>query len=280
MLMPAALHAQDASSPGSQAPPRTPVVTRPTPDIADRAASGRSLVVPAALRRVGSVYHVVGPNRLDVRARTDGVQTRPDEVVGFLIARAPTRASGDGTVGPVISAGQWRIPWSALLAQPDLDRWNVRAGGPLNIEQHPDVVVTVRNAFDTRLLTRSDSETAYVCTLLLDVTVNGITTERVVPRVVFSMTTRRSRELPGEATLRATWRLFLADFIEKAPGRAEPPTADIVSELRLSTQEPGDRATDTPARPDDSPRTPAPDQPAPDTPSAPPVPEDGRVRER
>lgn len=194
-------------------------------------------------------------------------------------------AASNGALGPVIVAGQWQIPWSAILDGPTLARWSSSQGGPLKLEEFPAVALTVRNAMETRLLSKDGASSSYMCTIVADVSINGITTERLIQRalITFMRDTAADPSVKGEqVSLRARFQVRLSDFFSSLPGLNSPPTIDVNADLLMSTVSPDVQKDDTDSTPmpqesvpasseSESPKPsgPSPAVPSPAVPSAP-----------
>lgn len=227
---------------------------------------------------MGAVYHTVVVKSFRLSAPLVGLQNNPSDLVGYVVARIPMNAASNGALGPVIVAGQWQLPWTSLIDAPTLARWSSAEGGPLKLDEFPSVALTLRNAVDTRLLSRDESASTYMCTIVADITVNGITTERVIQRatVAFTRSPAADSTIKGEQlTLRAKWQVRLSDFFSSLPGVAVMPTIDLDADLLMSTVSPdGQQATtDTAPVPQDSiPASGEPESPSPSPPGSAPEP--------
>ncbi|HEX8875452.1 MAG TPA: hypothetical protein VF777_01800, partial [Phycisphaerales bacterium] len=157
---------------------------------------------------------------------------------GYAVARVPMSSSAEGTIGAVLQAGQWLLPWSAVLDESTLKAWS--DAGVLKLEQHPDIGFTVRAAVDTRELSKSQSSSSYSCAVIADVTINGVTTEVLVPRVVLTLTRADAKQegetLKGDLlSVRARLKVRLSDFVELKPSA---PVVDANIEMVCSTVPP------------------------------------------
>ncbi|MBL8888214.1 MAG: hypothetical protein JNK16_16270, partial [Phycisphaerales bacterium] len=198
-----------------EAPSGGGLARRPNPKLADRSPSGASLRPFTNHRKLGAVYHTVEVKSFSLTAPLSGLQSSPANLAGYLVARVPMDAAGNGALGPVIVAGQWQIPWSSIVDGTTLARWSSTQGGPLKLEEFPTVALTVRNAMDTKLLSRDGSTSSYMCTVVADISINGITTERVIQRTLISFMrdTAADPAIKGEqVSLRARWQVRLSDF--------------------------------------------------------------------
>jgi hypothetical protein len=110
----------------------------------------------------------------------------------------------------------------------------------------------VRAAVDTRELSKSESSSSYSCAVIADVTINGVTTEVFVPRVVLTLTRADAKQegetLKGDLlVLRARWKVRLSDFFDM---KAAAPVVDANIEMTCSTVPPefqGDKEEPKPA---------------------------------
>ena len=191
----------------------------------------------AALLALASLFTIYAP------------QASAQALLGYAVPRTPVEAAGNGSMGSVIAAGQFQIAWISLLSEEALAPWKSTNGGPLNLDTNPMIAVTVRNAVDTRQLSRGEFGSSYICTLIADFTINGISIESIMPETVISF----SRQDAGAAgvkgdqmTLRTKCTIRLKDFFTTIPGTQTPPSIDISADLILSTvppeaQSPGTR---------------------------------------
>lgn len=257
------------------APPAAGLGQRPNPTLAKRSPSGYSLIPLAQHKRLGAVYQMVRATTFMVTAPIAGLVSSSQNLLGYGVVRMPLEAAGDGSMGAVLVAGQFQIPVASVLTPEALTSWSNAGGGPLNTEQNPDIIVTIRNAVETRQLSRDALRSVYTCTVIADVTINGITTESTLPQTVLSF----ARPGAGDASvkgdqlgIRARWRIFLSNFVTTMPGGRAPVPVDINVDLLLSTTPPeppsevsaSDPAADAAAQPAPSEPVPAP-SPAPES---------------
>ncbi|MBS0187774.1 MAG: hypothetical protein JSS51_06880 [Planctomycetes bacterium] len=232
---------------------------RPNPKLAEKSASGKALKPFANHRKMGAVYHLISAREFSVAAAVNGLKPSTEGLIGYVVARVPLDAAGNGALGPVLVAGQWQIPWTSLVDAATLSRWSKAGGGPLNLEDYPSVAITIRNAVETRRMSKDESGSTYMCTLIADISVNGLTTERVIPRamVTFASPTTSDQSVKGEQlTLKAKWKVRLSDFFTSLPGQTALPIADVSADLLMSTVSPDGQSDEG-----DSPPEPAPEEP-------------------
>ena len=170
-----------------------------------------------------------------------------ENLAGYVVARMPMDAASNGSLGPVLVAGQWQVPWASIVDAATLARWSSTQGGPLKLEEFPAVALTIRNAVDTKLLSREESASSYMCTLVADVSINGITTERVIQRTVvsFMRDTAADPTIKGEQlAIRARWQIRLSDFFSSLPGEGPLPMVDVNADLLMSTVSPDGQKDD------------------------------------
>jgi len=290
---PASLQPADGPAQPSPATPTAPVreapagsglARRPNPKLADRTASGTALKPFTNHRKLGALYHTVTVRELTISASLAGLRPAPSNLAGYLVARVPMDAASNGALGPVIVAGQWQLPWTSIVDDATLARWSSAQGGPLKLEEFPFVAVTIRNAMDTKLLSKDGSTSSYMCTVVADVSVNGITTERVIQRTLISFIrdTAADPAIRGEQlSLRAKFQLRLSDFFSSLPGQSSLSMVDVNADLLMSTVSPDVQKVDggpesppqdsVPASGEsESTRPSEPAEPAPNEPPAPP----------
>lgn len=242
------LAAVAAGQPEDAAPSSSGLARRPNPVFPEKAESGTWLKPLPTHRKMGGVYHTARVGRFDVSGTS--VRPRIESPIGYAVARVPMSSGADGTIGAVLLAGQWLLPWNKVVDDATLKAW-VDAG-VLKLEQHPDIGFTVRAAVDTRELSKSESSSSYSCGVIADVTINGVTTEVFVPRVVLTLTRADAKQegetLKGDLLeLRARWKVRLSDFFEM---RAAAPVVDANIEMTCSTVPPefqGDKEEPKPA---------------------------------
>lgn len=240
-----------AVQPDEPAPPSSGLARRPTPVFPEKAEGGTWLKPIPTHRKMGGVYHTVRVGRFDI----SGVATRPnlEPPAGYAVARVPMSSGADGTIGAVLLAGQWLLPWNKVLDDGTLKAWS--ESGVLKLDQHPDIGLTVRAAVDTRELAKSQSSSSYSCAVIADVTINGVTTEVFVPRVLLTLTRSDAKQqgetLKGDLlSIRARWKVRLSDFLELKSGA---PVVDANIEMVCSTVPPEFQSGEKPAPPDESP---------------------------
>lgn len=261
-----------------EAPAGSGLARRPNPKLADRSPSGASLRPLTNHRKLGAVYHTVSVKSFTVSAPLSGLKPSPENLAGYVVARMPMDAASNGSLGPVIVAGQWQVPWTSLVDAATLSRWSTAQGGPLKLEEFPAVALTIRNAVDTKLLSREESASSYMCTLVADVSINGITTERVVQRTVvsFMRDTAADPTVKGEQlAIRARWQIRLSDFFSSLPGEGTLPMVEVNADLLMSTVSPDVQKDDgdSPTMPQESvPSSGEPESPKPESADPPPAP--------
>lgn len=250
-----------------EAPAASGLARRPNPKLAERTASGAALKPFINHRKLGAVYHTVSVRTFTVAAPIAGLQSAPQNLAGYVVARVPMEAASNGALGPVLTAGQWQVPWTSILDGATLSRWSSAQGGPLKLEEFPAVALTIRNAVETKLLSKDESTSAYMCTIVADITINGITTERVIQRTMVSFLRVGASDpsIKGEQlSLRAQFVVRLADFFSSLPGEASVPVVDVNADLLLSTISPdGQRNSEDTSPQESSPTSGEPDSPAP-----------------
>jgi hypothetical protein len=240
-----------AGQPAEPAPSSSGLARRPTPVFPEKAECATWLKPLPTHRKMGGVYHTVRVGRFDI----SGVSTRPslDPPVGYAVARVPMSSGADGTIGAVLLAGQWLVPWNSVLDDATLKTWD--ESGVLKFDQHPDIGFTVRSAIDTRELSKSQTSSSYSCAVIADVTINGVTTEVFVPRVMLTLTRSEVRQegetLKGDLlSIRARWKVRLSDFLDMKSGA---PIVDANIEMTCSTVAPEFQSGEKSVPPDDSP---------------------------
>lgn len=236
-----------STSPVREAPAGSGLARRPNPKLADRTPSGTALRPFTNHRKLGAVYHTVAVRELTVSAPLAGLRSSPSNLAGYLVARVPMDAASNGALGPVIVAGQWQLPWSSLVDDATLARWSSTQGGPLKLDDFPFIAVTIRNAMDTKLLSKDGSTTSYMCTVVADISINGITTERVIQRTLISFIrdTASDQAIRGEQlSLRAKFQLRLSDFFSSLPGEGALSMVDVNADLLMSTVSPDGQRDD------------------------------------
>lgn len=235
-------------------PASSGLARRPNPVFPEKAECGTWLKPLPTHRKMGSVYHTIAASRFDVGGVAARASLAPP--VGYAVARLPMSSGADGTIGSVLLAGQWLVPWTALLDEATLQSWS--SAGGLKIDQFPDVGFTIRASVDTRELSKNESSSSYSCTVIADVTINGVTTEVLVPRAVLTLSRAgvegSGRRVKGDVlSLRARWKLRLADFLTTGASGV-PPMVDVSVDLLGATVPPefqaeGSEPTPEPAEP-------------------------------
>ncbi|MGH7244468.1 MAG: hypothetical protein ACREJD_13740 [Phycisphaerales bacterium] len=224
-----------------EAPVGSGLARRPNPKLADRTPSGAALKPFTNHRKLGAIYHTVAVKSFTLSAPLAGMQSSPQNLAGYVVARVPMDAASNGALGPVIVAGQWQLPWASLVDAATLARWSSAQGGPLKLEEFPAVALTIRNAVDTKLISKDESSTTYMCTIVGDVSLNGITTERVIQRALVSFLREVAADpaLKGEQlSIRAQWMIRLTDFFSSLPGESSLPTVNVNADIVMSTVSP------------------------------------------
>ncbi len=232
--------------------------------MAERSESGRSLKPLASHRKIGTIYHLISAKTLTVSAPIPGIRSTPANVVGYAVARVPLDAGSDGSLGAVLVGGQWMVPWTSVLDTETLRSWSKVSGGPLQQDIYPDIVVTVRSSLETKQLSKDAAATSYICTVIADITINGITTERVIPRATLTLSHQGESGVRGDQlSIRARWKIRLSDFFTTLPDGQIPPNVEVNTDLVLATIAPEYQQGGEPPQPAPPPASQPADAPSP-----------------
>jgi len=136
---------------------------------AEKAASGKSLVVPESAAKKGTVYYCLPEHGRQIYFVSDApvqkIKGQSDKVIGYCIAGKDTPAALQG--------GEWHLPVKSLRTgqgQMDLHL----AGKPwLDAQSFPDIVFVLRKVSD--LNAEGEGKKSWTGTLQGDMTVHGVT---------------------------------------------------------------------------------------------------------
>lgn len=179
LLAPAALCvAQPSKTPTSSKPATTqPTTTTPAVEPAALAPSGKSLVIPDALKALGQAYHAQpGGMHYQMTFRSDApfekIAGHSSGIVGFAIA-------GPESAPAKLQGGEWRLPVESLKTGDSSRDTKLSQAGWFDAAKFPNILFRLKDVRDIKPLAGADEPSirAYTATLVGDMTMHGVTHE-------------------------------------------------------------------------------------------------------
>lgn len=247
-------------------PPETQPRATPTAEPAPIAPSGKSLVIPDALKAKGHAYHAQpGGQRHQVTFRSDApfekISGHSSGILGFAI-------TGPDNDPAKLQAGEWRLPIDTLKTG-DADRdTRLSQAGWFDAAKFPHVLFRLKEVRDVKPWAGAEEPPirAYNATLVGDLTMHGVTRELTIPDAIirFRPKSAQSSVLADGDLLFISYKhsILLSDF---GVTNAEITTSKKVSDrieidLRLllasvpPEEQPARPAAETPPQPDTTPK--------------------------
>ena len=198
----------------------------PIAGAADRAASGASLVVPAAHADLGVVYHVQPGKDAQVTFTSDAplehIKGVSNQLVGYAVAGPADRPAA-------LQAGVFLLPVASMDTGIPLRNEHMQGERWLDAGSHPDIVFSITATKDDTLVKSGDGFTTYTVTLVGDMTIKGMTMEMAIPaRLTFMAESDRTKaRANGDLlALRCEYTIELAEFDVNGGGAGK--VADVI----------------------------------------------------
>ncbi len=221
-----------AASVGSLAQPGMPV--------SERTRDGKTLVVPDAHRSMGTVYFALTDRDRQVYFESDAplekIKGQSNQVIGYAVL-----AHG-GSGG--LSAGEWRMPVKSMRTGIKLRDKHLSGSDWLDSGSYPDIIVQVRESKQFRETRRSAAFTAYSGTLVVDVTLHGVTHTVSIPEssvTVMNESSATQKVAKGDLMLvRTKFSVRLSDYGVSHPVIGDKVANEVALDvsLYLSTMAP------------------------------------------
>jgi len=242
------------SQPVTKEPEKTPEtkpVASPEPKAGQpvRAASGKSLTVPADHSKLGTVYHTlvsdakqitfssVVKDPLGKEVKFDG---HSSSVVGYAVA-------GPADNPAALKAGAWLVAVKSLDTGNKLRDKHIAADDWLGAAKNPDLVFVLREVKDIKPHKESPSGKSYLGTLVGTMTVHGVAKELSIPDSTLGFikgTDATAKIGKGDLlALRCKYKVKLSDFgvTNEQIGKGVADEIEIDQSLILATIAPEDQ---------------------------------------
>lgn len=218
-----------------------PVVQAAAAQFADRSRDGKTLVVPAAHRSLGRVYHVLTDRDRQVyfesNAPLENIKGQSNKVVGYAVLDT-------GQPGSIV-AGEWKLPVGSMKTGIDLRDEHIVGKDWLDAKQNPDIVFQIKETRDIKVIKTSDAFSSYEVTLVGDLTLHGVTRTISIPgsTITLMKESEATRKVArGDLmALRSKFTATLKDYNVSHPVIGEKVAKDVEIDvaLYLSTTPPG-----------------------------------------
>jgi polyisoprenoid-binding protein YceI len=134
---------------------------------ARKSPSGKSLIVPDAHQKLGTIYHCLPDRERQVYFTSDApvekIRGQSNQVVGYCIAGKDNAAA--------IQAGEWHLPVKSIRTGNSTRDKHLTQKNWLDAESHPDVVFVLKQVKDLR----AEKDRTYAATLVGEMTIHGVT---------------------------------------------------------------------------------------------------------
>lgn len=175
--------AQSTTQPAKPTTPTTPAIPVPKPtnqagtaDSVELAPSGKSLIIPEAIKAKGTAYHAQpgGPRQISFLsdAPFEKISGHSNGVVGFAIA-------GPDNEPAHLQAGEWHVPINSLHTGSNVRDTQLVKAEWFNAAKFPHIVFRLKDVQNIKPIAgmRDPALRAYTATIVGDLTMHGVTRE-------------------------------------------------------------------------------------------------------
>jgi polyisoprenoid-binding protein YceI len=208
---------------------------------AEKSASGKSLVVPEAAAKKGTVYYCIPEHGRQIYFVSDApvekIKGQSDKVIGYCIAGKDSPAALQG--------GEWHLPVKSLrTGRGPMD--GHLAGGPwLDADSYPEIVFVLKKVSD--LKPEAAGKKSWTATLDGDMTVHGVTKPITIKDATIAVVPAgddAAKGVKGDLmAIRAKYPITLSDYGVKnqAIGSKVADELKLETSLYMSTVKPEDQ---------------------------------------
>ncbi|MEX2219281.1 MAG: YceI family protein [Phycisphaerales bacterium] len=223
---------------------------------AAKSPSGKSLVIPEAHQKLGTVYHALpGRDRqvfFDSDAPVERIKGQSNQVIGYCIAGKDNPAN--------LKAGEWHLPVKSMRTGNRTRDRHLTEANWLNAPANPDVIFALKEVKD--LAAQGEGGKTWTGTLVGEMTINGVTKLISIEKATIASVAGgddKAAGIKGDLlAIRCKHQVALADFNVKNPniGSKVADTLALETTLYMSTVKPEDQpspASESPEKKDGAP---------------------------
>jgi polyisoprenoid-binding protein YceI len=178
-----------------------------------KAASGKSLEVPEAQKKLGTVYYTTSAMGKQVtftsKAHNASFDGNSAGVIGYAVA-GPADNPAD------LKAGAWVLPVKSLETGNKIKNKNMAKPEWLDAEKHPDIVFVLKKVTDISPMKSGGTGKSFKGTLVGDMTIRGVTREISVAEATIGFvqgTEKTAKVAKGDLmAVRCKYKVKLSDF--------------------------------------------------------------------
>lgn len=209
---------------------------------ATKTERGGTLVVPNEHSSLGTVYYLHTGKDAQVTFTSDAplehIKGVSSQVIGYAVV-APAK---DGAPAKLV-AGEFHLPIVSLDTGIPMRDEHLQGQRWLDAASYPDVVFTLAEVRDVKLVSETADATTYSATLVGDMTIKATTKEMSIPaRYTLMAASEKTRtRLPGDLlALRCKYTVKLSDFgvADQSVGLKVADEMEIDTALFMSTVSP------------------------------------------
>jgi len=209
------------------------VVAQPELPVAEPTHDGATLVVPDGHKSKGTVYYALTDRDRQIYFESDAplenIKGQSNEVIGYAVLSS----NRPGT----IVAGEWHLPVASMRTGIELRDEHLAGEDWLDAESHPDIIVQVRRMEQVRESKRSDAFTTYTGTMVIDLTMHGVTRKVEIPgatATLMSESDATRRVAKGDLmAIRCKFSVALADYGVSHPVIGEKVAKEVAIDVSL-----------------------------------------------
>jgi polyisoprenoid-binding protein YceI len=202
--------------------------------------SGKSLVIPDAQKKMGTVYYSIPEHGRQIYFISDApaekISGQSDKVIGYAIAGKDNPAALQG--------GEWHLPVKSLRSGNPTRDGHIASKGWLDAQANPDVIFVLKQVKD--LKADKDPKTS-TCTLVGEMTLHGITKPISISDATITMmpaSDESAKIAKGNLmAIRANYPITLSDYkvTNQAVGGKVADQLKLETTLYMSTVPPEDQ---------------------------------------
>ncbi len=206
---------------------------QPAIQVAQATPDGKTLIVPEDQKSKGAVYYAITDKDRQIyfesNAPLENIKGQSNDAIGYAVL-SPDRP---GT----LVAGEWHLPVSSMKTGIELRDEHLAGKDWLDASSHPDIIVQVRELKGVTETKRSAAFTAYAGTLVVDLTLHGVTRTIEIPKSAITLmpasdATRKVAK--GDLmSLRSKFTVTLADYGVSHPVIGEKVAKDVEIDVSL-----------------------------------------------
>jgi polyisoprenoid-binding protein YceI len=215
------------------------------PTFAEKAESGKSLVVPEAHKSLGTLYYALPGRDVQVsfssKAPVENIDGNSNGVIGYAVA-------GKDADPAALQAGEWHLPVKSMHTGIKMRDGHLAGEAWLDADKNPDIVFQLKEVTDITPGKAEGDTRAFTATLKGDMTIHGVTNPISIPD---STITFRKAGAATEAvakgdllSIRAKYDITLSEYgvSNKVVGQKVAETIKVDTNLVLATVPPEEQA--------------------------------------